>query len=213
MVDQPNQHRIENVIQEYMKNGVINLIVRIIGMSIEWVIVLILGFQWHKLTSDDPKDVWTLVNFFVVLSLCVLIWILKCCCLKRICKQIMEDAQGADADENVPQEKVGLVKSLVRKLHLILNRVAVAAVGYEIRKRLFAKKPMNNWDYAEVIAVILFCIWIFTIKYCILKCKCFVSCGCSKRHRKPKKEDVEASNLPNEPTVSQESHGNVENKI
>lgn len=208
MVD---QHRIENVVQEYMSNGVINLIVRIVGISIEWILVLILGFEWNKLISHHPRDIWTLVEFFTVLSLCVLIWLLKCCCLKRICRKFIENSQGADVDENVPKEEVGLIKAIVQKLHLILNRVAVAVVGYEIRKRLFAKTPMDNWDYAEVIAVILFCVWIFTIKYCILKCKCIELCrSCSKCHGNPKDKDVEASNTPSEPKVSETSAGNAD---
>lgn len=179
-----NEHRLENVAQEYVKNQTISLALKIAGMVIEYVLVLILGYEVHKITSSDqPKDVWLFVEFFSVLSLCALIWVMKCCCLNKFCinccinrikgKQ-SEDGNPTDAE---PQEKVSTWKCIVRKLHMILNRLAVGAIGYEVRKRIFAKKPMNNWDYAEVAAVALFCIWIFTIKYCILKCYAFKCCA------------------------------------
>lgn len=213
MVDQSGQHRLQNVVQEYLKNEAISLIVKIIGMAIEWILILILGYEVNKLTSNESTDFSILAEFFGVLALCVLIWILKCCCLKRLCNKIIEQAQNADESEPT-KPNTGCTKSIVQKLHLILNRVAVAAVGYEIRKRLFAKEPMNNWDYAEVIAVILFCVWIFTIKYCISKCKCLGFCSCcAENHLKPNERDAEAANAPIEPKIDQSNVDRTENTI
>lgn len=222
MVNQPNAHRLENVVQEYMKNSAIKFALSIVSMAIEYVLILILGYEVNKIFSDEPKDVSTFVEFFVVLSFCMLIWIMKCCCLNKFCincciNQIKgkQTEDTTTADELEPKEKVSLMKKIVRTLHMILNRIAVGAVGYEIRKRLFAKEPMNNWDYAEVIAVGLFCVWIFTIKYCILKCyvlKC--CCPCLKCGHSQNTVDIEATKKnQNEPKTIPANAGEAESKV
>lgn len=202
MVDQANSHRLENVIQEYLKNSAIQMALNIAPMIIEYLLVLALGYEVNKIFSDEPKDVWTFVEFFGVLSLCALIWMMKCCCLNKFCitcciNCVKEKSDEENTAEPEPEEKVGLFKKIIRKLHLILNRLAVGAVGYEIRKRIFAKKPMGTWDIVEVVAIVLFCIWIFTIKYCILNGHLFKACCCFKCRCSQKKTEDDAQNDPN----------------
>lgn len=213
MVNQTNQHRLENVMHDYVKNGLKSLIIRFMGMAIEWILVLILGFETNKITSsDEPRDIWTFVEFFIVASLCVLVWVMKCCCLaccmNCFFNQIESGLRQGD-NGNLPADNIGLVQKIIQRLHLILNRFAVGAVGYEIRKRLFATKPMNGWDYAEITIITIFCVGIFTIKYCVLNCYClnFICCCC-----KGCRQRVQQSVVPSgEPKPSTSQSANVDN--
>lgn len=176
---------IRNYIEQAVRNGVLNLIVRILTFILEWTVTLAVGYEVQKITSDIEKDIWTYVEFFSVLTLCVWIWIIKCCCVNKFCINCCINCinknqnQNVEAENNEDGENVGIWQSILGKMHMILNRLAIGAIGFEVRKQLFKMKPLTTWDYVEISLIALFCVWILSIKYCILKCyclKCFCPC-------------------------------------
>lgn len=190
---------LRNYIRTNVENGVWKFSLKIATNVLDWLITLAVGYEVEKITSDERKNVWTFVEFFGIVMLCIWIWIIKCCCLNRFCitccincvrgkqQEDMENGQESEATE-----KVGIVKNILSKMHMVLNRLAIGAIGFEVRKQLFKFKPLTTWDYVEISIVILFCIWILSIKYCILKCHCLICCcwcikGCCFR----KEEEVE----------------------
>lgn len=192
---QQTQNYLRIYIQTNIKNGVWKFALRIATMVLDFLITMAVGYEIEKITSDETKDNWTFVEFFTVLILCLLIWIIKCCCLNRFCitccyKCVHGKRQEGDEMEDGPEEetneKVGMLESVLNKVHMILNRLAIGVLGYELRKQLFNSEPLSTWDFVEISMIILFCIWIMTIKYCILKCSCP---RCSKGNCSQKDED------------------------
>lgn len=196
------QAYLRNYIQTNIENGIWKFALRITTNVLDWIITFGVGYEVDKITSDDKKDIWVFVEFFGVLTLCTWIWIIKFCCLNRFCiscwfrccskcvhRSQQEDISmgnpednGAEADNDT--ERVGRVEMILDKLHMILNRLGIISVGYELRKQLFKLKPLTFWDYFEISVITLFCIWILTIKYCVLNCGCIKFCcwglkGCS----------------------------------
>lgn len=216
------QAYLRNYIQTNVENGVWKFSLRIATNCLDWIITLATGYEVSKVTSDEKKDIWTFVEFFIVSTLCVFVWIVKCCCLNRFCitcciKCCMKCAQrnqpeeipmrNRDTDEAEAEasEDVGTMKSILNKLHMILNRLAIGAIGFELRKQLFNFKPLTTWDYIEISAIVLFCIWILSIKYCILKCHCLKCCYCCVRFVCCKKHQGTGT------TIDQNEIKNVEN--
>lgn len=176
---------IRSYIEENIRNDVMNFAIKIATFVLEWTITLAVGYEVQKITSDEKKDIWTFAEFFGVLALCVCIWIIKCCCLNKFCinccincfskKRNQEDIEMGD-DDAEGEEKMSIFATVLGKIHMILNRLAIGAIGFELRKQLFNFKPLTNWDYIEISLIGLFCLWILTIKYCILKCYCLKCC-------------------------------------
>lgn len=189
-------HQTQSYLRDYVQNAVkkdgMKLGIMIAGRVIDWLLTLAVGFETSKITSDESKDIWAYVEFFVVLTLCVCVWMMKCCCLNQFCincglnccmkcfgKQ-RNDADDAN-DEADPAEQLTLMQSILQKLHMVLNRLAIGAIGFEVRKQVFKMKPLTTWDYVEISLILLFTLWILTIKYCILKCHCLKICRwCTK---------------------------------
>lgn len=185
------QAYIRNYVQESVKNGIMNFVIRTVARALELIVTLAVGYEVSKITSDEKKDVWSYVEFFAVLTLCMCIWVVKCCCVNKFCvnccikcfnryrnRDENIELENANDDENEPAEKLGPLETVLQKLHMILNRLAIGAIGFEIRKQLFKFKPLTTWDYVEISAIALFCIWILTVKYCVLKCHCLKLCCC-----------------------------------
>lgn len=181
------QEYIRNYIRENVKNGIMNLIIRIVTNVLDWILTVTVGYEVNKITSEEKRDIWLYAEFFGVLTLCVWVWIMKCCCLNKFCinccikcatrRRRAEQNIEASGDENETGEKKGMFETVLEKLHMMLNRLAIGAIGFEIRKQISKFKPLTTWDYIEISLIILFCIWILTIKYCCLKCHCLKCCG------------------------------------
>lgn len=193
------QQYIRNHIEQTIKNGATNFAIKTAVRVFDGIITLAVGYEVGKITSDDVKDVWTYVEFVVVLSLCACMWIVKCCCLNKFCincfincigkkRNRREDIRMENENNARNTPEIGIWEKILQTLHMILNRLAIGAIGYELKKQLtkqFQHKQFGTWDYIEITAITIFCLIIFTIKYCILKCyflKCCCSC-CFKKNR------------------------------
>lgn len=179
-------------VEDKVRDGVWKFALRTVAKVLDWLITLAVGYEVNKITSDDePRDIWTFVEFFVVVALCVLIWVMKCCCLNKFCitccincmvKRGGQDEEiGQNENEIEGGKKLSPFESVLAKVHMILNRLVVGAVGFELRKQLFKMKALTLWDYVEISIIALFCLWVLMIKYCILKCHCLTFCCCCCR--------------------------------
>lgn len=189
------------------KNFLINNAIRNLALAFEWVVTLGVGYEINKMFDGNfwHKDVWAFVEFFVVIFACVCIWIVKCCCINKFCINFWclrhcnkksneaEEIEMRNDQSTLPvgeNANKGPLNAVLDKLHMVLNRLAIGAVGYELRKQLFKMKPLTTWDYVEISVVILFCLWILSIKYCILKCYCLRCCCCGFRLCRSKNANV-----------------------
>lgn len=223
MPNQQTQQYIRNYIEQTIKNDATNFAIKTVARALDWTITMAVGYEVGKITSDEAKDKWTYIEFAGVIALCACIWIIKCCCLNKFCincclncfnkRQQNEDIeigneQNAVNAENTP--KIGIWANILQKMHMILNRLAVGAIGYEVRKQLFKFKPLGTWDYVEISIIGLFCLWILTIKYCILKChflKCCCPCCFKKTSRRAQRIEVQV--VQNESVTDNTSNVNA----
>lgn len=185
-------------VEEYIGESITEWVVNGIAFLIEWILVLAVGYEIRKITSEDvqiTKNVWPFVELFIVLSLCAFVYIIKCCCLKLCVKywfqKVKEDIELERREESGAMENTkngGIWKRILNSAHMALNRVVIGAVGYEIKKQIFSTKILqwDTWDYVEITLVVLFCMWVLLFKYCVLKCV-FLRYCCRKCFRK--KED------------------------
>lgn len=189
-------------VEDKVRDGVWKFALRTLARVLDWMITLAVGYEVNRITSnDEPRDIWTFVEFFVVVALCVLVWVMKCCCLNKFCitccincvvKRNGQDEEiGQHVNEIEEGKKMSAIESVLEKVHMILNRLVIGAVGFELRKQLFKMKALTTWDYVEISIIALFCLWVLTIKYCILKCHCLKFCCCCCRLTKCSTEKVE----------------------
>lgn len=211
MLYQQTAAYIRDYIHQQIRDGILNLVVKIATFVLEWTITLAVGYEVQKITSDEKKDVWTYVEFCGILAVCVLIWLIKCCCVNKFCinccincfnKNRNQPDIEAGRDEN--GERMGLAASILEKIHMILNRLVIGAVGFEIRKQVFKFKPLTTWDYVEISLIASFCVWIISIKYCILKCYCLRCCCpcCFKNQNEIETIEIRANNTQGEATAT-----------
>lgn len=199
-------------VEAKVKDGVWKFALRTVARVLDWLITLAVGYEVSKITSNDkPRDIWTFVEFFAVVALCILVWLMKCCCLNKFCitccincvvkREGQDEEIGQNVNENEGGEKMGPIESVLEKIHMVLNRLAIGAIGFELRKQLFKFKPLTTWDYVEISIIALFCLWILTIKYCILKCHCLKICCCCCRRTNgcsaKKNEDIALTHIQN----------------
>lgn len=204
---------IRNYFEQNIKNDATNFAIKTAARILDWTITLAVGYEVSKITSDEKKDRWTYIEFFGVLTLCVWIWIMKCCCLNKFCinccincvnkrrnrNEDMEMRSGGGDDNAEQTPKIGIWANILQKLHIVLNRLAIGAIGYELRKQIFKFKPLGTWDYVEISIIALFCLWILTIKYCILEChflKCCCSCCFKEKNNDQERVEVEVTQNP-----------------
>lgn len=207
---------IENSIQDAVRDGVLDLVVRILTFVLEWTVTFALGYEVQKITSAENRDIWTFVEFFSVFTVCVCIWIIKCCCVNEFCinccLKCMKKNRPAPTVEPEPEpeqgERVGIMKSILGKMHMVLNRLAIGAIGFEVKKQLSKLQPLTTWDYVEISLIALFCIWILSIKYCILKCYLLKYCCPCCFKKQVEAERIEIAALQTQGEAANTQNGN-----
>lgn len=205
MCNQQTTAYFRKYIDRTISNGILNTVVECLIFIFEWTVTFGVGYEVEKITSGEEKTTWTYVEFFVVLQLCAWIWIIKFCCIRKSCikrcvkcyNKNSKQKENEKPEEKPPKKKVGIFKRILNTLHMTLNRLAIGAIGYELRKQLFTRKlkPFGFWDYVEVISIVLFTIWILSIKYCLLKCYCLKCCCPGCFNKKGDKADKETINV------------------
>lgn len=187
------QAYLRNYIQSNIENGAWKFGLRIATHVFDWTLTFASGYELEKFKSTEKKDIWTYAELFGIFTLISWIWIIKFCCLNRFCitccvkccvrcsqrgRQEEMQMRNRDEDDDESTESVGIVKRVLNILHMILNRLGIGAVGFEAKRHVFTFKPFKpTWKtWLEMSLVGIFCIWILSIKYCILKCYCLKCC-------------------------------------
>lgn len=185
MVSQETRTFLRKYINDCIRNETVRYGVTIATTVIELALSLAIGYELQNITSDEPNTAWTYVEFAIVLVLCLFVWIISCCCINEFCISCAIDCYNClqdreeDSQSDEAKEKKGILESILKKIQMVLTRLLIIAIGYEMRKEIFRTKPWRVWDTIEIVIIIIFCLWLIALKYCFLECyhlKCLWRC-------------------------------------
>lgn len=137
------------------------------------------GYEMNKIACDEPKNVWTVAEFFGISTLCTWRWIINYCCSNQICANCCinygkwvrsQDEDAQNTDEAGVDEELTMFETILQNVQMVLGSLESGVLGFDLRYKLFDTMPMKNWDYAKLIK------YLTVVKIIIYIIKCGYWC-------------------------------------
>lgn len=74
---QRTQNYLQNYIRSSVEDGVWDFAFRIATTALEFLLIIVIGYEVEKIISAEKKEMWAFVEFVGVTTLCLWIWIKK----------------------------------------------------------------------------------------------------------------------------------------
>lgn len=71
------QNYLQNYIRSNIEDGIWGFALRIATTALEFLLIIVIGYEVEKIISDEKKEIWAFVEFFGVSTFCLWIWIKK----------------------------------------------------------------------------------------------------------------------------------------
>lgn len=183
------------------KKWITKLFSELVYIIIDWMISLVLGCVIAGLPVDKNQNFWENFHFFIAIIVCIFVWFMQCCFLKRwIIQKISsknyrsqeKDIEMANRNDNgylemktpgkaYEEKKERSCDKTVQRACQILRGVPIAAVGYTLGFKILMFEKLDSFDYLVIFVAVVFYILFTLIEYSVRGCWwCVDKCCCEK---------------------------------